>query len=45
MREEGAADQVAHAARLLRACGLQIFEFEEDAAGEVSQHCKGCRRW
>ena len=32
MREEGAADQITHAAGLEGAGGLEVFEFEEDAA-------------
>ena len=34
MFEEGAADQVADAAGFERGGGLEIFEFEEDAAGD-----------
>ena len=33
MGEEGAADQVADAAGLEGAGGLEVFELEEDAAG------------
>lgn len=33
MSEEGAADQVADAAGFEGAGGLQVFKFEEDAAG------------
>ena len=32
VREEGAADQVAHAAGLEGPGGLEVFELEEDAA-------------
>ena len=35
MCEEGAADQIANTAGLERGGGLEVFEFEEDAAGEV----------
>lgn len=41
VREEGAADQVAHAARLERPGGLEVFELEEDAAAG----CFGLAIW
>lgn len=43
MRELGAADQIADAAGLERGGGLEVFEFEEDAAegGLVSVVQKG----
>lgn len=39
MREEGAADQIADAAGLEGGGGLEVLEFEEDAAGGLGQHC------
>ena len=41
--EEGAANQVANAAGLEGGGGLEVFEFEEDAAvgGGFGQHCGG----
>ena len=45
MREQGAADQVADAAGFEGGGGLEVFEFEEDAAGDglVSNVVEGWR--
>lgn len=45
MCEEGAADQIANTAGLERGGGLEVFEFEEDAASCGFGESGGLDQW